>query len=138
MDNAQKGKEDKFKLTQIPILSRIVFWNVHRKDLTSAVCALATSTMAALSFLMKIKFLTQIRLKRCRRMFLGIFMFQDLLLETVFIVSAEIKSSIYQKFILDFAQVPESYKISNRMMLLVLVHGPDMRNYDSETRQSFA
>ena len=119
-------------------LCRIVFWNLNRKDLTDLVCDLAAATEADVVVLnesvVPIRTTQQaLHSKVDRRFFVP-------------------KSSSEERFqcfcrnsALDLTEVHKGFRSSIRKLnlgstyaLLGLVHGVDMRNYDSETRQSAA
>ena len=52
--------------------------------------------------------------------------------------SAEKGLSTYPRFTKDFARAHGSCPFGHQPVLLGLVHGVDIRNYDSETRQAWA
>jgi endonuclease/exonuclease/phosphatase (EEP) superfamily protein YafD len=137
LDNAPERKEDKDKLAQNPPLSRIVFWNVHRKDLTGAVCALATSTMADVIVLNENKISNSDTLKALQEDVSGDFYTPKPAAEDRFHCFCRNPKLNLSEVHSGFRTSARKYKLGNHMMLLVLVHGIDMRNYDSETRQSF-
>lgn len=119
-------------------LCRIIFWNVNNKDLKDHVCSLADSTNADVVVLNENH--TSI---------------EDTLNALQQTVSADFyvpKSTSERRFhcfcrtrILDVTEVHAGFrtsvrnlKIGSHRTLLSLVHGVDIRNYDTETRQSFA
>lgn len=119
-------------------LMRFVFWNVNKRDLTQSVCALANSTKA------DVIILNENSVQSFRTL--------DALREDVtpaFFIPATMSEERFHCFCrcsqLDMSEVHSGVRTSVRLWrigadkaLLALVHGVDMRNYDSETRQSFA
>jgi endonuclease/exonuclease/phosphatase (EEP) superfamily protein YafD len=138
LDNTPEKKEDKSTVAQIAPLSRIVFWNVHRKNLTGAVCALATSTMADVIVLNENKISNSDTLKALRKDVSEDFYIPAPASEDRFHCFCRNQQLDLSEIHSGFRTSSRKYKLGNRMMLLILVHGIDMRNYDSETRQSFA
>ncbi len=121
---------------------RIVFWNVHRKDLTGFVCAIAESTMADIIVLNENQVTQDETLHALQKN-----------------VSAEFHNPMpsfpssenrfhcfcKQTSLVDMSEVYSGSRISTRRLkigshsvLLVLVHGIDIRNHDAATRQEFA
>jgi endonuclease/exonuclease/phosphatase (EEP) superfamily protein YafD len=118
--------------------SRIIFWNVKKKDLTDFVCALAKSTMADVIVL--------------NENLVGSGETLDALKQNVssdFYIPPSASEKRFHCFCrnpaLDMSEVHSgerssvrNFRIGSHRALLVLVHGVDVRNYDAETRQSFA
>ena len=117
---------------------RFVFWNVNNKDLTHSVSAIAKSTKADVIFLTENSVPIYRTLDALRKN----------VTETFFIPKEILKGRFHcfsRSSQLDMSEVHSENRISIRRWrlgeekaLLVLVHGVDMRNYDSNARQSFA
>jgi len=119
-------------------MSSVIFWNVNRKDLTALVCSLADETMADAVIL------NENSVSRNRIL--------DALRKNVsddFYIPRTISDKRFHCFCrnpdLDMSQVHSGcrisvrkFRIGSRLLLMALVHGVDIRNYDKETRQSFA
>jgi exonuclease III len=119
-------------------LSRIIFWNVNKKDLTKFVCFLANSTMADVIVLNENEVGIQETLCALR---------QNVSMDFYIPVASSDKRfhCFCRKPILDLSEVHSGFRTSVRKftigshrILLALVHGVDIRNNDAETRQSFA
>jgi exonuclease III len=120
---------------------RIVFWNVHRKDLTDFVCAIAESTMADIIVLNEDKVAkgeTLLALKQN--------VSADFYNPILSFPSSESRFHCFcRKPSLDMSEIYGGSRTSTRRLrigshsvLLVLVHGIDIRNHDAERRQEFA
>lgn len=119
---------------------RIVFWNVHRKDLTGFVCAIAESTMADIIVLNE-------NIVKSNETLLAL---QEKVSRDFYIPAASPSSKerfhcFCRNSILDLSEVQAGFRTSIRKLkcgsheaLLALVHGVDPRNNDAETRQSDA
>lgn len=119
-------------------LLRFIFWNVNKKDLTQPVCALAKSTKA------DVIILNENSIQSCRTL--------DALCKEVtteFFIPAAMSENRFHCFCrnsqLDMSEVHSGNRTSVRLWrlgtekaLLAFIHGVDIRNYDSETRQSLA
>ena len=119
-------------------LMRFVFWNANKRDFTQSLCALANSTKA------DVIILNENSVQSCKTL--------DALRKDVtpdFFVPATMSEKRFHCFCrcrqLDMSEVHSGVRNSVRLWrlgadkaLLALVHGVDMRNYDSETRQAFA
>jgi exonuclease III len=120
--------------------SRILFWNVNKKDLTKFVCALAESTMADVIVLNENLLESSETLRAL----------QDV--STDFYIPTSISEISKKRFhcfcrqpllnisevnVLDRASVRE-FRIGSHRALLMLVHGVDIRNHDDRVRQEFA
>jgi exonuclease III len=119
-------------------LLRFVFWNVNNKDLTHSVSALAKSTKADVIILTENSVPISKTLDALRKN-----------VTETFFIPKEISKDRFHCFSrsseIDMSEVHSENRISIRRWrlgeekaLLVLVHGVDMRNYDSNVRQSFA
>ena len=119
-------------------LTRIVFWNVKRSDLTDQVCSIAATTHAELLILNEniIDSASTLSALQAR-------------VSDAFFIPKSVSEKRFHCFCrspaLDLTEVHSGFRtsvrrlwISNQFALLVLVHGVDMRNYDAEARQSFA
>ncbi|TWU59730.1 Endonuclease/Exonuclease/phosphatase family protein [Rubripirellula tenax] len=117
---------------------RIVFWNVKRKDLTNLVCDMAAENEAAIVVLNECKLpigdtLGALKANVDNRFFIP---------ES----NSEDRFQCFCKYpTLDLSEVHKGFrtsvrrlKLGNRIALLGLVHGVDIRNYDAETRQAYA
>ena len=123
-----------------PKLLRFVFWNVHKKNLNNLVCSIAKATEADVIVLLENG---------------------DTDKKTLAVLRKEVSESFYRpkpppsntpRFScfcknrsLDLTEVHDGLRTSVRKLklglqhaLLVLVHGVDIRNNDSQTRQSLA
>lgn len=117
---------------------RIVFWNVNNKDLTSSVCSLADSTGADVLVLNE-------NIVPSGNTLLAL---QQSVSVDFYIPGCSSEKRFHcfcrnRKF--DMSEVHSGLRSSVRQCmigphrsLLALVHGVDIRNYDSETRQEFA
>jgi exonuclease III len=120
---------------------RIVFWNVHRKDLTDFVCAIAQSTMADIIVLNENTVNSRKTLGALKEQ-----VSRDFYIPAVLSSSSEERFHCFCKTSsLDMSEVHSGFRTSvrrlrvgSRRILLGLVHGVDMRNYGPEERQSFA
>jgi exonuclease III len=119
-------------------LTRIVFWNVNRSDLTDHVCSIAATTHAEVIILNENSIESESTLSALRTR-----------VSEAFYIPSTISESRFHCFCrcpaLDLSEVHSGFRtsarklwISNQFALLALVHGVDMRNYDPESRQSFA
>lgn len=122
----------------MPVLCTIVFWNVHRKDLTSLVCGLAVETGADVLILNECSVPSSDTLQALQEKVDPAFDRPESILEGRF-------HCFCRRPQLDLAEVHKGARTSVRRLclssgpvLLALVHGLDIRNYDSETRQAFA
>ncbi len=119
-------------------MSQIIFWNVNKKDLTSFVCAIATSTNADVIVLNENSVSSIETLKALQKT-----------VSTDFYCPSASSEKRFHCFCrthkLDMSEVHSGsrtsvrkFQIGHNKALLALVHGVDIRNYDPETRQSFA
>ncbi|MCI5165556.1 MAG: hypothetical protein D3903_05540 [Candidatus Electrothrix sp. GM3_4] len=121
----------------MPPLSRIVFWNIQRKDLTGAVCALAKSTTADVIVLNENTVSGSETLRALRSKVSPDFYipaFSDKRFHCFCRNSALDLSEVHS----GFRTSVRKFRLGHQRILLALVHGVDLRNYDAETRQSFA
>ncbi len=119
-------------------LLSVIFWNVNKKDLTSAVCSLANSTMADIVVLNENKVLSGDTLRELKTNVSDDFYIPDAMSEKRFHCFCRNRE-------LDMSEVHSGLRTSVRKckigphnILLTLVHGVDIRNYDADARQSFA
>lgn len=119
-------------------MCRIVFWNLKRKDLTHLVCELALETKADVLVLNE----CSVRIETTLSALIS-------RVDHHYFVPQSISIDRFHCFCrqpsLDLTEVHEGFRTSVRKLnlgarhaLLGLVHGVDLRNYDSESRQSFA
>lgn len=127
------------KVTMAPDvgLAKILFWNVNRKDLTDLVCLLARSTEADVIVLNEMCVASEVTLEALRRE-----------VSSDFQLPAASRQGRFHCFCrnhdLDLSEVYSGDRTSVRSLrlgphksLLALVHGIDIRNNDTETRQFF-
>ncbi|CAK8715670.1 Endonuclease/exonuclease/phosphatase domain-containing protein [Candidatus Electrothrix laxa] len=124
-------------LARMPPLSRIVFWNVKRKDLTDAVCALAKSTAADVIILNENSVSSSKTLCALRQNVAGDFYIPKPASEDRFHCFCRNSALDLSEIHSGFRTSVRKYKFENQMFLLVLLHGLDIRNYDDEARRSF-
>lgn len=120
------------------LLNRFLFWNVNKKDLTSCVCALAEASQADLVVLNESSVPSGTTLAALR----------DAVSPNFFIPATTSEKRFHcfsRRPELDMSEVHDGFRTNVRLWnmgvangLLALVHGIDIRNYDAETRQSFA
>jgi exonuclease III len=120
--------------------SRILFWNVNKKDLTHFVCAIAKSTMADVIVLNENQVASGETLQALQQNVSGDF--------DIPLASESSKKRFHcfcRKPTLDMSEVHSGtrtsvreFKVGSHRLLLALVHGVDMRNNDAETRQDRA
>ncbi len=119
---------------------RIVFWNVHRKDLTEFVCAIAESTMADIIVLNEnvVKSHETLRVLQEK-------ISKDFYIPMVSPSSKERFHCFCRNSTLDMREIYSGFRTSIRKLklgshetLLALVHGVDPRNNDAATRQADA
>lgn len=119
-------------------MTRIVFWNVNNRDLTPNVCSLAAKTEADVIVLNENKVSAGRTLQALRQV-----------VESSFFIPVPASGTRFHCFCressLDLSEVHSGFRISVRRfsfgsnrLLLALVHCPDIRNYDSESRLSYA
>jgi endonuclease/exonuclease/phosphatase (EEP) superfamily protein YafD len=119
-------------------LCRIVFWNLKRKDLTKLVCDLATATNADIVVLNECTVPIHNTLQALRAS----------VDERFFVPESNSEERFHclcRNTALDLAEIHKGFRTSVRKLilgssevLLALVHGVDIRNYDEHTRQSLA
>ena len=135
--NRQDRKLSTIHLPWEQSVVRILFWGVNNRDLTSYVCSLADATGADVIVLNENRIPGD---------------------ETLCALQAKVSSDYYaphpaseERFHcfcrrrgLDLSEVHSGFRMSVRRfrvashrLLLAFIHGVDMRNYDTETRQSF-
>lgn len=118
---------------------KIVFWNVNKSDLTDQVCSIAAETNADVIVLNENEVDCEYTLSAL----------QDRISTAFYMPSATRKINRFHCFCrspsLDFSEVHSGFRtsvrkawLSEQFALMAFVHGVDMRNYDPETRQSFA
>lgn len=121
-------------------MTRIVFWNVKRKDLTGFVCSIAASTNADIVILAENGVSSKETLLALRTNVSQDFYFPEVISKSdqrfhCFCRNPQLDLSETHKA--DRTSV-RKLQIGHNYILLVLVHGIDIRNYDSEARQEFA
>jgi exonuclease III len=119
-------------------LSRIVFWNVNRKDLTDAVCALAKSTAADVIILNENNVPSSETLCALRQEVSPEFYIPAPASEERFHCFCKNSALDLSEIHSGFRTSVRKFRFANQMTLLVLVHGLDIRNYDSKKRLLFA
>lgn len=120
-------------------MPRIIFWNLNKKNLTHLVCSIAAGTDADVVVLLENA---------------------DSYAETLNALQTRVSQDFYFPSIIDrsrprfhcFCKVPKldlsethstlrtsvrKLQIGQHTTLLILVHGPDIRNYDHENRREF-
>jgi exonuclease III len=120
-------------------LPRIIFWNVNKKDLTSLVCSIAKSTDADVVVLNENKVPRKEMLQALQENVSQDFYYPK-------VISSEKRFHCFCKNMkLDLSEVHDlsrtsvrNLNIGQHRVLLALVHGVDIRNYDPATRQSRA
>jgi len=119
-------------------LFRIIFWNVNNKDLTQLVCSLATATTADVVVLNENSVSSNSTLRELKAAVSPDFLVPNFISEKRF-------HCFRRKARLDMSEVHNGFRTSVRKLhlgtqqiLLMLVHGVDIRNYDTESRQEFA
>jgi exonuclease III len=119
-------------------LTRFIFWNVNKKDLTKYVCALARSTKPDVVVLNENTVPSSRTLDALRREVCADFFVPHCTSEDRF-------HCFCTRSDLDMSEIHSGSRVNVRLwrmgidrVLLALVHGIDMRNYNRETRQSFA
>jgi exonuclease III len=120
-------------------LSRIIFWNVNKKDLTSLVCSIAKSTNADVIVLNENEVPREQTLKALQEN-----VSQDFYYPNASPSSEKRFHCFCRNLKLDLSEIHalprtsvRKINIGQHRVLLALVHGVDMRNYDADTRQSF-
>ena len=121
-------------------MTRIVFWNVKKKNLTNFVCSIAASTNADVVVLAENHVSSKETL-----LALQTNVSQDFYFPEVISKSDQRFHCFCKNPQLDLSETHKADRTSVRKLqighnnaLLVLVHGIDIRNYDSENRQEFA
>lgn len=136
----QKTKSLAYKdgMPQDSDLSRVIFWNVNNKDLTSAVCSLANMTIADVVVLNENKVSSDKTLRELQNNVSVDFYIPDATSEKRFHCFCRNRKLDMSEVHSGLRTSVRKYKIGPHKALLALVHGVDIRNYDTETRQSFA
>jgi endonuclease/exonuclease/phosphatase (EEP) superfamily protein YafD len=121
-------------------LPRIIFWNVHKKELTSLVCSITASTNADVVVLIENNVSIEKTLEALRTNVSEDFYHPNVSSESdkrfqCFCRNSELDLSETHSGIRTSVR---KFQIGRYRTLLALVHGIDIRNYDSQTRQSFA
>jgi exonuclease III len=119
-------------------LSRIFFWNVNKKDLTSYVCSIATSTNSDVVVLNENTVPSVDMLQALQKNVSQDFYSPDALSEKRFHCFCRNPELDLSEIHYGERTSVRKLKIGQYRVLLALVHGVDIRNYDAETRQSFA
>ena len=119
-------------------MCRILFWNLKRKDLTDLVCDLVAATVADVVVLNETSLTIERTLAALRER-----------VDSQFSIPAAMAHDKFQCLVrapsLDLTEVHKGIRTSVRKLkfdrqdlLLALVHGVDIRNYDSDARLSAA
>ena len=119
-------------------MCRILFWNVKRKDLTDLVCDLALETNADIVVLNESSAPEQATLGELKKRVAKTFQFPSSNSADRFHCFTRFKSYGLTEIHKGFRTSIRTLHIQNTTYLLGFVHGVDIRNYDAETRQSFA
>ena len=117
---------------------RIIFWNVNNKDLTRLICSLAAETKADIVVLNENSVSSNSTLRELKAT-----------VSPDFFIPNSISEKRFHCFCrdskLDMSEVHDGFRtnvrklhLGNHHTLLALVHGVDIRNYDTESRQEFA
>lgn len=119
-------------------MARIIFWNVNNSDLTSYVCSLADTTEADVIVLLENKVSSSDTLRALQKEVSGDYYIPNTISEKkrfhCFCRKSEFDISEVHA---GFRTSVRKFHIGSHRLLLALVHGVDIRNYDVETRQSF-
>jgi endonuclease/exonuclease/phosphatase (EEP) superfamily protein YafD len=118
-------------------MTQILFWNVKKKNLTSLVCAISSSTDADIVVLLESSVSPEETLKVLKENVTQDFYYpksiQDEPRFHCFCRNSELDLS---EIHCDSRTSVRILQIGQHKTLLILVHGVDVRNYDPETRQS--
>ena len=121
-------------------MTRIIFWNVNKKNLTSFVCSISTSTNADVVVLAENSVPSEETLLALQEN-----VSRDFYFPKVISKSDNRFHCFCRNPRLDLSETHQSGRTSVRRLLigrhqtlLVLVHGIDIRNYDAEARQEYA
>jgi hypothetical protein len=125
-------------MSQDSNLCRIIFWTVKKKNLQDYVCSLAASTRADVIVLNENQTAIDDMLHALQQK-----------VSADFYVPVSTSKRRFHCFnrtrVLDMTEVHSGFRTSVRnfrigphRILLAMIHGVDIRNYDAETRQSFA
>ncbi|MCI5219659.1 MAG: hypothetical protein D3914_10860, partial [Candidatus Electrothrix sp. LOE2] len=114
-------------------MSRIVFWNVKRKDLTGAVCALAKSTAADVIVLNEHAVSGAETLRALRSKVSPDFYRPDFISEKRFHCFSRNPVLDLSEAHSGFRTSVRKFRLGHQRILLALVHGVDLRNYDEIT-----
>lgn len=123
-------------------MPRIIFWNVHKKDLTDLVCSITISTNADVVVLIENDVPIEKVLQELQKNVSEDFYYPNVISKSAqrfhcFCKNRELDLSENHSGLGNRTSV-RKFQIGHHKTLLVLVHGVDIRNYDPETRQSFA
>lgn len=119
-------------------MPRIVFWNVNKKDLTDAVCALAKSTAADVIVLNENTVSASATLRALQSRVSPDFSIPTFISDKWFHCFCRNGALDLFELHSGFRTSVRKFRLGYQRILLALVHGVDLRNYDAETRQSFA
>lgn len=118
-------------------MTRIVFWNVNNRDLTDAVCALAVSTAADVLILNENTVPSSATLHALQRSVSADFYYPTFISEKRFHCFCRNASLDVSEIHEGFRTSVRKFRLGHQRILLVLVHGLDVRNYDSNKRLLF-
>ncbi|WPD20919.1 MAG: endonuclease/exonuclease/phosphatase family protein [Candidatus Electrothrix scaldis] len=118
-------------------MTRIVFWNVNNRDLTDAVCALAVSTAADVLILNENTVSSSATLHALQRSVSADFYCPTFNSEKRFHCFCRNASLDVSEIHEGFRTSVRKFRLGHQRILLVLVHGLDVRNYDSNKRLLF-
>ncbi|MCI5120969.1 MAG: endonuclease/exonuclease/phosphatase family protein, partial [Candidatus Electrothrix sp. AUS4] len=111
--------------------------NVNNRDLTDAVCALAVSTAADVLILNENTVPSSATLHALQRSVSADFYRPTFISEKRFHCFCRNSKLDLSEVHSGFRTSVRKYRLGSQRVLLALVHGVDLRNYDAETRQSF-
>lgn len=121
-------------------MPRIIFWNVNKKNLTDFVCSIATSTNADIVVLIENSVSIEDTLEALQTNVSEDFYHPNASMESDKRFHCFCRNNALNLSEIHFetrTSVRE-FQIGRHRTLLALVHGIDIRNYDPQTRQSFA
>lgn len=132
------GTTGKQPIDRVLKLPRIIFWNVNKNDLTNSVCAIAASTDADVIVLSENIIPSTDTLQRLQSEVSENFYYPEVISEKRFHCFCKDRTLDLSEIHSGSRTSVRKLKIGQNRLLLALIHGFDPRNYDSESRQSFA